>query len=94
MALTEQEITNKLLGFPGWEFANNGIVKTYSLPDFETAMKLVNQVAMIAENAQHHPDIEIKYSKVTFSLSTHSEGGVTEKDFKLAKQIEQAAVMG
>lgn len=93
MKFSEAQIKEKLSALTAWEYLNGQIQKTYSLKDFETAMKLVNQIAMVAENLNHHPDINIRYSKVTFMLSTHSEDGVTEKDFALAKEIEQAAVM-
>jgi 4a-hydroxytetrahydrobiopterin dehydratase len=92
MALEEKQIKEKLLAFPGWELANGSIRKTYGLKDFKTAVEFVNHVAMIAENANHHPDINIQYSKVTFILSTHSENGITEKYFSMAKQIEQLVI--
>jgi 4a-hydroxytetrahydrobiopterin dehydratase len=91
MILNENEINQKLSNLRGWEYANNQISKTYTLKDFESAMRLVNQVAMLAENLNHHPDMDIRYSKVAFHISTHSEGGVTEKDFNLAKKIESTA---
>jgi 4a-hydroxytetrahydrobiopterin dehydratase len=91
MILNEDEIKQKLSNLQGWEYTNNQISKTYTLKDFETAMKLVNQVAMLAENLNHHPDMDIRYNKVTFHIFTHSESGVTEKDFNLAKKIESTA---
>jgi len=92
MPLSEAQIKEKLLGYPGWELVGGQIQKTYGLKDFKTAMEFANQVAMMAENADHHPDINISYNKVTFILSTHSENGVTEKDFNLAKDIESSAI--
>lgn len=62
--------------------------RTYCFPTFPTAIAFVRFVAELAEAADHHPDIDIRYSKVTLSLSTHSEGGVTEKDFDLLAQID------
>ncbi|HYV33730.1 MAG TPA: 4a-hydroxytetrahydrobiopterin dehydratase [Candidatus Limnocylindria bacterium] len=93
MPLTEQQIKDQVAALTGWVYINGQIQKTYSLESFEAAIKLVNQIAMVAQNLNHHPDINIRYSKVTFMLSTHDEDGVTQKDFDLAKAIEQAAVM-
>ncbi len=92
MVFTEKQIKEKLQEFVAWELVGGQIQKTYGLKDFKTAMEFVNQVAMIAENSNHHPDINIHYSKVTFALSTHSENGITEKDLEMAKQIEAVAI--
>jgi 4a-hydroxytetrahydrobiopterin dehydratase len=73
---------------PGWERNGDQIVKTYVLDDFSTAMLFVNRVADAAEAAGHHPDIDIRWNKVTLSLSTHSAGGLTENDTSLARRIE------
>ena len=72
----------------GWKLAGDEISKTYKHKDFARAMGFVNSVALMAEKANHHPDIDIRWNIVKLSLSTHSEGGLTEKDFSLAKQIE------
>lgn len=92
MPLSESKIQEKLSALNGWLLLDGQIQKTYSLKDFQSAMQLVNQVAMIAEKLNHHPDINIRYSKVTFMLYTHSEDSLTEKDFEMAKNIEQTAV--
>ena len=93
MLLSENQIKEKLLELTNWEYKDGQIQKTYSFKNFETAIKLVNQIAMIAENLNHHPNIDVRYSKVTFILSTHSESGVTEKDFNLAREIEKTAAV-
>ena len=93
MLLLPEQIKEALSVLTGWTFIDNQIQKTYSLKDFETALKLVNQVAAVAENLNHHPDIEIRYNNVTFILSTHDDDGVTEKDISLAKEIEKTATI-
>jgi len=72
---------------PGWESNGKEITRAYKFKDFAGAMIFVNKVAGLAEAADHHPDIDIRYNKVRLTLSTHSAGGLTEKDFSLAKQI-------
>ncbi len=93
MVLSAEQIKDKLSGFRGWELIDGQLQKTYSFPVFMTALDLVNKVAVVAEHHNHHPDILIKYSKVTFILSTHDQGGITDKDFQMVKEIEQLAVM-
>jgi 4a-hydroxytetrahydrobiopterin dehydratase len=88
MALLDEEtITRELGTTPGWERVGDSIVTTVARADFNGAMALVNEVAGLAEAADHHPDITIRWNKVTLILSTHSAGGLTEKDFALARQI-------
>lgn len=69
-------------------FIGKEIKKTYALKDFVHAMGFVNSVALLAEKANHHPDIDIRWNTVTLALSTYSTGGLTEKDFNLAKAID------
>lgn len=89
MALvSEKEIEEGLTKLDGWELHGNEITKTYTHRDFIDSISFVSRVAMLAEKANHHPDILIKYDRVTLSLSTHSEGGLTEKDFNLAGKID------
>jgi 4a-hydroxytetrahydrobiopterin dehydratase len=90
MKLSDIEITGKLERLPGWKHQGNAITKQFIFNDFKEAVEFVNSVAEIAESADHHPDITINYKKVTLILSTHSEGGVTQKDFDLAEQIENS----
>ena len=87
--LSQSEITQALLGLEGWEEDENQIVKQFELKNFLDSIGFVTKVAMLAERMDHHPDILIQYSKVTITLSTHNAGGLTEKDFNLANQIEK-----
>ncbi|HEY8172713.1 MAG TPA: 4a-hydroxytetrahydrobiopterin dehydratase [Dehalococcoidia bacterium] len=91
MALSKREVEDRLQSATGWKRDDDEIEKKFEFADFGAAMAFVNRVAEAAEAADHHPDISIKYNKVKMSLSTHSEGGVTEKDFNLAAQIDAAA---
>ena len=87
--LSLQEIEEKLKALQGWQLDGEVISKKFTLPSFPQAMRFVNQVADLAEKADHHPDIHIDYRRVTLTLSTHSEGGITQKDFLLAERIER-----
>ena len=89
--LSPEEIKNRLTGLAGWQLADNAIRKQFKFNDFMSAVAFVNRVANAAESADHHPDIVINYTRVTMSLSTHSAGGITEKDFDLAQKIDLAA---
>jgi 4a-hydroxytetrahydrobiopterin dehydratase len=90
-ALSKVEIHEKLKDMRGWAHQGKAIQKRYTLKSFAPAMGLVNKIAELAEKEQHHPDITINYNVVGISLSTHSEGGVTQKDFNLAQQIDNLA---
>lgn len=74
---------------PDWSKKGALISRTYQFRDFATAMEFVKAVAKIAEREQHHPDIDIRWNKVTLALTTHDEGGLTEKDFELAGEFDQ-----
>jgi 4a-hydroxytetrahydrobiopterin dehydratase len=87
--LSEQEVESKLGALSGWEKAAGEIQKVFTHKDFVQAISFVNKVAELAEAYRHHPDILINWNKVTLTLSTHSEGGLTEKDFKLAGEINK-----
>ncbi len=89
--LPPEEIKNRLTGLAGWQLADNAIRKQFKFNDFMSAVAFVNRVANAAEAADHHPDIVINYTRVTMSLSTHSAGGITGKDFDLAQKIDLAA---
>lgn len=89
--LQDAEITARLTGLPGWTRDGDALTKTYRLPTFPEAIAFVDRVAVGAEAMGHHPDITINYNRVTMRLSTHDEGGVTEKDVALAGKIEGAA---
>ena len=87
--LTTEAVQIALKKLPGWSLKDGAIGKQYTWPSFPDAIKFVNQVADLAEQADHHPDILINYRRVTLTLSTHSEGGITQKDFDLSAQIEK-----
>ena len=87
--LSDITIQRELGGLPGWARRGDILTRTYQFRDFSEAIDFVNRVADEAESADHHPDIDIRYSKVTLSLSTHSAGGITDNDLKLAKLIDQ-----
>jgi 4a-hydroxytetrahydrobiopterin dehydratase len=88
--LEKAEIERRLGALPGWEFKDEAISKLYRFKEFMDGIKFLNRVAEMAEAADHHPDVKINYTRITFGCSTHDQGGVTEKDFKLASQIEGA----
>jgi len=90
-ALSKVEIQEKLKAMPHWSYVGKSIIKKFTFKSFVPAIAFVNKIAEAAEKAGHHPDITINYSVVGISLSTHSEGGITEKDFNLARQIDQIA---
>lgn len=88
LLLSEGQISDQLRQLKGWSLENKEIHKLIETADFVHAMGLVNSVALLAEKANHHPDIDIRWNKVRLALSTHSAGGLTELDFKLAKAID------
>ena len=88
MKLGEDQIQEELKSTQGWELKEGQITRLYKFKDFQEAMAFVNRVADLAEKADHHPDILIRWNKVTLTLSTHSAGGLTEKDFRLAREID------
>jgi len=88
--LSAEIIQEKLAKMPGWSYQGKELHKKYTFKSFLPGIEFVNQIAQAAESAGHHPDITINYNVVGISLSTHSAGGVTEKDFDLAGKIDQA----
>jgi len=86
--LTEKQIVVQLRLSRGWKREGSEIRKMFVHKDFARAMGFVQSVALLAEKMNHHPDIDIRWNKVKLSLSTHSAGGLTEKDFALAEQID------
>jgi 4a-hydroxytetrahydrobiopterin dehydratase len=88
--LSAKQIADGLKSLPGWEYKSHTISKLLRFREFMDGIKFVNRIARIAEAADHHPDITINYTRIRFSCTTHSEGGVTEKDLKLAAKIDQA----
>jgi 4a-hydroxytetrahydrobiopterin dehydratase len=89
--LDAEEIAAGQRTAPGWQVAGGEISRTFTLPSFTAALVFACAVGQLAERADHHPDMLIKYRKVTLTLSTHSAGGLTEKDFNLAQEIDAIA---
>ncbi len=87
--LDDAEIQAALATLPGWDVRNGDtLTRTFTFPDFVAAMRFVNALAEKAEASQHHPDLDIRYNKVTVALSTHDSGGITENDFALAREAD------
>jgi len=84
------EVQAQLGMLPGWELKGCTITRLYKFNDFMQAIAFVNRVSQLAEAADHHPDMDIRYSKVRLTLSTHAAEGLTQKDFDLALQIDRA----
>jgi 4a-hydroxytetrahydrobiopterin dehydratase len=89
--LDEEQIDGALAGAPDWRREGDSIVREFDRGDFKGSVDFLNKVTPIAEAMNHHPDVEISWSKVTLTLSTHSEGGLTQNDFELAKKVDAAA---
>jgi 4a-hydroxytetrahydrobiopterin dehydratase len=85
----EDQIKLHLSALQGWQRKGDEITKLYEHKDFVRSMGFVNSVALLAEKANHHPDIDIRWNRVILTLSTHSAGGLTEKDFALAAEIDE-----
>jgi len=87
--LTEQEIIERLKALRGWARDGGAIRKTFTFARFADGIRFVDRVAVAADALDHHPDIDIRYTTIAMTLSTHSAGGLTRKDFELAERIEQ-----
>jgi 4a-hydroxytetrahydrobiopterin dehydratase len=87
--LDAAQIKTALVALRDWRQQRDTIARTYQFKDFPAAIKFVNAVAELAEQAWHHPDIDIRWNKVTLALTTHDAGGLTEKDFALAQQFDR-----
>jgi 4a-hydroxytetrahydrobiopterin dehydratase len=90
--LDENQIAAALALLPQWPRQGDAIARTFQFKDFPAAMKFVDAVAVAAEQAWHHPDIDIRWNKVTLTLTTHDAGGLTQKDFDLARQFDQLSL--
>jgi 4a-hydroxytetrahydrobiopterin dehydratase len=86
--LTSAQIKTALASVPEWKQEDSSITRTFQFKDFPAAIKFVDSLAQIAEKEWHHPDIDIRWNKVRLVLSTHDAGGLTEKDFNLAKKFD------
>ena len=89
--LTDSEIQQALGTLKGWQRQGKAIERIFEFPDFKAAMQFVNKIADAAEQANHHPDIDIRYNKVTMALVSHDAGGVTQRDVKMARRINEIA---
>ena len=89
--LNDDEVRERIGELEGWERAGDSLRKQFKLDDFKGSVDFVNRITPEAEEMNHHPDLEISWNTVTVSLSTHSEGGITENDFELAKRIDAQA---
>lgn len=86
--MNEEQVAACLEKHPEWVELNSQIQRTYAFDNFIQSMKFVNAIADYAESAQHHPDVLIRYNKVTLSISTHDANGITYKDFELATKAD------
>jgi 4a-hydroxytetrahydrobiopterin dehydratase len=89
--LDEGEIEYSLAQLKGWTRAANTITKTFAFKKFLDGIAWVDKVALAAEKRDHHPDLDIRYTKITATLSTHSAGGLTKLDFELARELDALA---
>ncbi|HEX7120705.1 MAG TPA: 4a-hydroxytetrahydrobiopterin dehydratase [Longimicrobiales bacterium] len=92
--LDDAEVARRLDALHGWSREGREIRKTFRFQSFRDAIAFVVRVAELAEHADHHPDIDIRYDRVTLALSTHSAGGLTARDFELAGSVEAAESAG
>jgi 4a-hydroxytetrahydrobiopterin dehydratase len=92
ITMDEARIGPALASLPQWKRGGQIISRTYEFADFPAAMKFVNAVADLAEQAQHHPDIDVRWNKVTLALTTHDAGGLTEKDIALARECDAQSI--
>jgi 4a-hydroxytetrahydrobiopterin dehydratase len=88
-ALTAKQVSLHLKGAPSWSKRAQTILRTFKFDGFPKSIDFVNRVARKAQKADHHPDIDIRFNKVTLTLTTHDEGGITEKDFSIARQCDE-----
>ena len=86
--LSNEEVDAALPGLAGWERVDNALRRSVKFPSFLDGIDAVRRIADRAEAADHHPDIDIRWRTVTFALVTHSEGGITEKDVEMAREID------
>ena len=89
--LTREEIARRLQSLEGWTLDGDAIKKQFTFSGFPEAVRFVDRLVPVAEAADHHPDIQINYKRVTLVYSTHSEGGLTDKDFAGAREADRLA---
>ena len=88
----DAQIAEKLTALPGWYLEDGWIRRYYQTDGWPTTLMLVNQIGFLSEAAWHHPDLSVTFAKVTVKLMTHSENGITDKDFELAQKIDEVAL--
>ena len=89
---SEAQITERLRDVPGWYYEDGWIRRIYKTDGWPTTLMLVNAIGYASEAAYHHPDLSVTWARVTVKLMTHSAGGITDKDFSLAKRLEEVAL--
>jgi 4a-hydroxytetrahydrobiopterin dehydratase len=89
--LGDEEVEARLGELEGWRREGDMIVKEFKLDDFQGSVDFINRLTPVAEDMNHHPDLQVSWNKVAVSITTHSEGGLTENDFELAKSIDPLA---
>ena len=91
-ALESDEIERQVAELPGWSGDVAALRRSYEFPDFPAAIRGVDEIALVAEEMDHHPDVDIRWRTLHLTLSTHSAGGVTQLDIELAHRIQEIAV--
>jgi len=91
MAMSNEQVAERLRDHPGWQAQGDALARQFTFPSFPDAVAFVARLAFDAEASDHHPDLLIRYRKVTVTWSTHSEGGVTDRDFAGVAQADRAA---
>ena len=91
MKLSDADVDRRLTGLSGWSRKGDAITRLFTFKGFPDAVAFITRLAFDAEAADHHPDLQVSYRKVTVTWSTHDEGGITEKDVALATEIEGLA---
>ena len=90
--LSPAEIGDRLKGLPGWRLEDGAIVRDYQTDGWPTTLMLVNAVGYLAEAAYHHPDLTVTWGRITVKLQNHAAGGISDKDFELARKIEEVVL--
>jgi len=89
---TEAQLADRLGALPGWRFEQGAIRRAYKTDGWPTTLMLVNTLGYIAQAADHHPELAVSYRRVVVTLSTHSAGGVTDKDLEVARRFDEVAL--
>lgn len=90
-SLSDEDVQARLAGLEGWERQGDAIEKQFEFDDFSGSVAFVDRITPVANEMNHHPDLAISWNKVTVTLTTHSEGGLTANDFELAGRIDSLA---